>query len=208
MANIKHATLSGSELHEPKGIEAAAVDAAYISNGSSTGAWKKVSVVEDATEAGMVYQTTGVGTGSWVLLHKHGMAKIMANATLTVIAAASTWTKVSTGWSVVHSDGISFVTDEFIVTHPGDYLIRCNVSFIGGVNDVWAFDIAKNGTPVGQQARAKTSTNTDVVNLSIFAHVPTLVAGDKLSLYVKNETNGDDILVSDAVIMAESFGVN
>lgn len=207
MANKKHSTLTGSDIHEPKGIETAPVKSAYVSNGLSTGSWKAVPLVED-TGAGKIFQGTGNGTGDWTVLHKHAIAKIASNAVATAIAASSTWTKVSTGWTSLHTDNLNFVTDEFIVTISGDYLVRCNVSFLGGTNDVWAFDVAKNGTPVGQKARAKTANGTDVVNLSLFAYIPTLVVGDKISLYVQNETNADDITITDAVMMAESFGVN
>lgn len=40
MPDIEHSTLSGSELHEPKGIESAAADEAYVADGVGSGSWK------------------------------------------------------------------------------------------------------------------------------------------------------------------------
>jgi hypothetical protein len=37
-----HASLTGAELHEPKGVEGASVDTVYVANGSGSGVWQKV----------------------------------------------------------------------------------------------------------------------------------------------------------------------
>ncbi len=42
MANIAHASLTGAELHEPKGITGAASGTVYVSNGAGTGAWANI----------------------------------------------------------------------------------------------------------------------------------------------------------------------
>ena len=34
-----HSTLTGADLHEPKGVAAANADQIYIANGSGSGAW-------------------------------------------------------------------------------------------------------------------------------------------------------------------------
>ena len=39
MANVTHNTLTGAELHEPKGCADATSKAVYVSNGSGSGAW-------------------------------------------------------------------------------------------------------------------------------------------------------------------------
>ena len=41
MPDIEHSTLSGSELHEPKGIEDANENEVYVSDGVDSGEWKK-----------------------------------------------------------------------------------------------------------------------------------------------------------------------
>lgn len=42
MANAPHSTLSGSDLHEPKGAASASADTVYVADGSGSGAWAKI----------------------------------------------------------------------------------------------------------------------------------------------------------------------
>lgn len=42
MANVAHASLSGSELHEPKGVDAAQLGTVYVANGAGSGTWNDV----------------------------------------------------------------------------------------------------------------------------------------------------------------------
>lgn len=42
MPTIAHKNLTGTNLHEPKGADAAAVDKVYVSNGAGSGAWQKI----------------------------------------------------------------------------------------------------------------------------------------------------------------------
>lgn len=41
MANVQHATLPESELHEPKGVSVASSDSFYVANGAGSGTWKR-----------------------------------------------------------------------------------------------------------------------------------------------------------------------
>lgn len=41
MANIQHNTLTDPNLHEPKGVSTASVDAMYVATGTGTGSWKQ-----------------------------------------------------------------------------------------------------------------------------------------------------------------------
>lgn len=42
MANVAHASLTGAELHEPKGITSAALGEVYVANGAGSGSWASV----------------------------------------------------------------------------------------------------------------------------------------------------------------------
>lgn len=42
MANVSHASLTGSEIHEPKGITGASLGTVYVSNGAGSGSWSSV----------------------------------------------------------------------------------------------------------------------------------------------------------------------
>lgn len=42
MANVAHASLTGSELHEPKGVATAALGTVYVADGTGTGSWQSI----------------------------------------------------------------------------------------------------------------------------------------------------------------------
>lgn len=42
MANVSHNSLTGADLHEPKGVAAAAANRVYVSSGTGSGAWTQV----------------------------------------------------------------------------------------------------------------------------------------------------------------------
>ncbi len=42
MANVSHATLTGSDLHEPKGAASATADSVYVADGAGSGTWEKI----------------------------------------------------------------------------------------------------------------------------------------------------------------------
>jgi hypothetical protein len=46
MANTGHESLTGNDLHEPKGVAAAAVNKVYVANGSGSGTWQQVAAAQ------------------------------------------------------------------------------------------------------------------------------------------------------------------
>jgi hypothetical protein len=54
-----HSSLTGADLHEPKGASAAAIDTIYISDGAGSGTWTKASATNTS-----VLDTAGVFTGT------------------------------------------------------------------------------------------------------------------------------------------------
>lgn len=65
MANVAHASLSGSNLHEPKGIGTAATGSVYIADGAGTGSW----TVSEAVIPGMIADfATPIAPTGWLEL--------------------------------------------------------------------------------------------------------------------------------------------
>lgn len=65
IANVAHSTLTGSNLHEPKGISTAAAGTVYISNGAGTGSW----TASESIATGMIADfTTPVVPTGWLEL--------------------------------------------------------------------------------------------------------------------------------------------
>ena len=65
MANVAHSTLSGADLHEPKGIGTAVNNTVYVANGSGSGAW--LSASSTLAIAGMVADfATPIAPTGWL----------------------------------------------------------------------------------------------------------------------------------------------
>ena len=91
--STQHSTLTGSDLHEPKGVAAATANQLYVSNGSGSGAWTSIEVplttiIHDVSTAETVYVPTPyAGTITKVISVLEG-AIGTADATVTVKNAA------------------------------------------------------------------------------------------------------------------------
>jgi len=89
MANVQHSALTGSDLHEPKGIASATAGKVYISNGSGSGAWTSAGeiitgYIDDVSTAEVVHVPMPfAGTISKVITVLEG-AISNADATITV----------------------------------------------------------------------------------------------------------------------------
>jgi hypothetical protein len=57
MANVEHSVLTGSDLHEPKGVAAAAANRVYISNGAGSGSWTTVPAAAITAAGVLVFQS-------------------------------------------------------------------------------------------------------------------------------------------------------
>lgn len=57
MANVQHASLTGSDLHEPKGADTASANQVYVADGAGSGTWQKItpSQVSSRTEVVVVH---------------------------------------------------------------------------------------------------------------------------------------------------------
>lgn len=66
MPNVSHSTLSGSELHEPKGITGASNNETYVANGASSGTWKEPEPKgASGASSNQTYVSDGAGSGTW-----------------------------------------------------------------------------------------------------------------------------------------------
>lgn len=63
--SIQHSVITDPNIHEPKGVAAAAVNTSYIANGSGSGSWQKVVIGLASALANQVFVADGSGSGSW-----------------------------------------------------------------------------------------------------------------------------------------------
>lgn len=175
---VEHVDATDPEIHEPKGISAAA--------------------------DGQVYVADGIGAGDWLdnIHNVHADMEITGNTTAIAVTAAtdstlatdSDYTKVSTGWTLLHGDGITFNVDELVVPVAGDY----EVTF-------WAsLQIASNNTTVGvkyavndttpysaRKVLQRSDAANDITNMSATGMVAGLVASDTISVYIAADVTGN-----------------
>lgn len=57
MANVEHSTLTGSDLHESKGVAAAAANRVYVTNGAGSGTFSQVPAAAIASAGVLVFQS-------------------------------------------------------------------------------------------------------------------------------------------------------
>jgi len=116
MANVQHSALTGSDLHEPKGVASATAGKVYISNGSGSGAWTSAGeiitgYIDDVSTAEVVHVPMPfAGTISKVITVLEG-AITNADATITVknasAASMGTLTITQSGSAVGDVDTLS-----------------------------------------------------------------------------------------------------
>jgi hypothetical protein len=79
LANVAHKNLTGADLHEPKGADAAAANKVYVSNGAGSGTWQKLTASQ--------LETTGNPFGAQLFHILDSVTSGTASQTLT----SSTW---------------------------------------------------------------------------------------------------------------------
>ena len=65
MPNILHSSLTGSEVHEPKGIDTASADEIYVSDGAGSGSWQSAVTPQNVAEEAKFFVSDGSGGGTW-----------------------------------------------------------------------------------------------------------------------------------------------
>jgi len=123
-----HSTLTGADLHEPKGVAAAAANLVYVSNGSGSGSWtsvpaSSVSVLDSAGDfTGTTVETVLTEINNKPLFTNLVMADVSAISTVLVplpfsctvtsieFVLGSGITVANSGLTITRSDGAAMGT--------------------------------------------------------------------------------------------------
>ncbi len=172
-----HNSLTGSDLHEPKGVASANLDEMYHANGAGSGVWKKN---PSSTHGEML--VTGFTTPFLV--------PIAADSTL---ATDSDYGKITqTGmWQAGHLAGTTFNVDELVIGKAGDYEITFWSSIEVTINNALVgIKYAINDLPPYSTRKILTRTrnSNDVMNIGGIGIVGGLSVGDTVSLYIAADT--------------------
>lgn len=114
MANVEHSTLTGSDLHEPKGVAAASANRVYVANGAGSGTWTTIgTAVLDA--AAKAFQAQ--------LLHVQDQK---ANNTSGGTGTASTWLARDLNTTLTNEISGASVSSNQISLPAGTYWLTAN----------------------------------------------------------------------------------
>lgn len=153
--SIQHSLLTGSDLHEPKGVASAASGRVYVANGSGSGSWTRLTAANldfsALTNGDYVVVSAGVPAG--VTLNNANLVALqcyLSNAA----NAEDAWVvsplagEITAIWSVIYDacDGNTVITPS-----------------IGGVNITdGALNITAAGSAAGDVDSSTPSANNDV----------------------------------------------
>lgn len=183
---VAHASLTGANLHEPKGVAAATANKVYVSDGAGSGSWKY--------PAGMAY----------------GEIYIAGGATAQTLSAASAYAKLDPGTAWDNNGSLNVTLDgdngQLTVGIAGTYLVSFWAHFTTAslaAGTAYFFKYAVNGTPATRIiAVDKVTAGVDDLNVAATGIV-TLALNDILSMHVA----GDGTSSSTAITMKEA-GLN
>jgi len=114
--------------------------------------------------------------------------------------SATTRGTLLTGWSEGTEDNVKLGTDHILILNNGRYKIFAMVSFTGGNNLVFDLEIRKNDVNLCVcNAQLETVAGREMFMTSF--EVADLVAGDKISVYLKSDTNTTATMLKQKLIV-------
>jgi hypothetical protein len=198
MANINHEVIADPYIHEPKGVASALVDKLYVSNGTGSGTWKKISPTSLAgiTTNGTVGTFLSIdGAGNFVFLPApHGECDFF-DATLAApytLAATTAYQKLAPTTTAQGSPALFTEGTNARLTYTGvttvSMAINYNISLnIGSSAKDVTIAIYKNGSITNGRAVSTTSSSTKI-NLCSMT-ILEMATNDYVEVYAKISTN-------------------
>ena len=179
MANVAHSTLTGADLHEPKGVASASSGDIYVANGAGSGAHELC--------PGRVY------------------GGICSKDSSIAIGSIGTTPKQFTGYDTdMPSNGVTPAhgSDNITIVTAGIYFISSTITFetsAAGDAGTYQFHLRVNGTENPDFGTRRYMSGTSDVGSCTFSGIISLSASDVLTIYVESDDAGsDDIVVESA----------
>jgi len=188
MTTSQHATLTGSSLHEPKGVAAAVANRVYVSDGLGSGSWSQV-------PAAALASSTRAFEGQ--LLH---VREEQSTGTNGGTPSGGFWNaRVLNTVKTNEISGASLASNHIILPAGTYYIEATSPLYYGGSTQLQLWNVTDNATILlGSSQYAAASGNTPVSEVSLkgrftLAGIKTL----ELQLYVTNASaNGLGLAVN------------
>lgn len=181
----EHNTLTGAQLHEPKGADTANADEVYVADGAGSGNWTALFQYADIhTEEVDAVSVGSIGTTAQTF-------PFTSNSESEVVVADAANNRIT-------------------LTNAGVYWVTFSVSFsTTAVGDagLYEFKLALDGTPEGHAMARQMSGSSDTGSGG-FSGLITATAGQQLTIEVESDEagNSDDIDIYHANLAVVKVG--
>lgn len=193
MANIKHATLTGANLHEPKGVAAASQGQVYVADGGGSGAWKKINQTDNID-----YSVVSKNQNGFNIILDNAYTSASPRALVANTRVAITNNGLKAGTDQIRLGAVwNATTSDFTLTDLNSaYILRVNYKITAAATDATPYAIkleAEHDNPVGSIIYGNTqyvkggSYVNNLVTTDLFFVGPSL-QNSNLKLYVTPDT--------------------
>ena len=206
----QHNVITGSDLHEPKGIAAAAAEKVYIANGSGSGAFGFMDPKgASSAAAGKVYSADGSGSGTF----EYPTGKLFAELHITgastaqTLAGGSAFARLDPGtaWTQGQVKNLATVATDGTITISvtGVYLCNFWASFDGAAiaaGTKYNFKFSKDGSEETRKTTIQKMTASAERLYVNFSNIINFASTAALSV----EVGGDGTSSGTAITVAEA----
>lgn len=186
MANVKHSQLTGSDIHEPKGVSTASDGAVYKADGLGSGGWSLPSATAFAT-----MQITNNSTG---LAVTGGSLYTTPGVFVEVTGAGGPWVEDSV-------EGFTFAIDHLKTTIKGRYYVSGYLTVKHSIGaSIIGVKTCVNSTLFLERTPATQIKDAGKISTIAFSGITSeLAIGDEVGMHIVSDTTGT-VTIQDAVL--------
>jgi hypothetical protein len=201
MATVQHSAITDPNIHEPKGVAAATINKVYVSNGTGSGTWQKLSPPQLAgiTTNGQAGDTITVnGSGNFVFTGTpHGQVHFYNLASPYTLTYPSSFTKLA---PTTTAGGIPSNFTESTngrLTYTGTDTVPVSISYSVSLDQTSGADrdlivaVYKNGSV--SNGHSITTTQSGQKHNMSGVHSVSMATNDYIELYILNNGGSGNI---------------
>ena len=115
---------------------------------------------------------------------------VTSASAVTTMTSASTFYQITSGWVAGDNNGFTFNTDELIADVAGVFFTACTLSFSCSANNQdLTFQLFRNGAPITTHTAANTTTNGEIVSVTMTGVLAGILVSDTFDVRVSNATS-------------------
>ena len=202
---VEHKDITDPNIHEPKGINSAAINTFYKANGTGGGTWAKVPTqgLAGVSGNGVANQSIIVdGLGNQALVWQHAFGGIYFNniGTPYTITYPSSFVKIAPTTTGIGSPKEFTEGATGTLTYIGTYtrqaeihVSTCLTQSAGADRDIRII-VYKNGVAVSSSEAITGSSSGSKRHIATFTSLP-LSTNDTLEVYIKNDGASGDVSI-------------